>query len=147
MHKWCVCVGVCIWRSEDNLRKPVLCFYHVGPRDYWTQVIRTGGRNLYLLTILRAPVLSIFLILLPIFLHIWNKMEYSQILCVFLCVGGRGVIRMSNSTPLSRGQIKGLPHWDASLANFRGCRVKMPANFLYQNSAASPFIPDIIPAG
>lgn len=33
----CVYMSVCttmhMWRSEDNLRKSILSFHHVGPRD------------------------------------------------------------------------------------------------------------------
>lgn len=43
-----------IWRSEDNLREPVLIFYHVVPKVL-TQVNRHGGRSLCLLNQLAGP--------------------------------------------------------------------------------------------
>lgn len=46
----CVDAGKeCMWQSEDNLRKSVLSFSHVGPVD-GPQVGRLGGRNPYLRT-------------------------------------------------------------------------------------------------
>jgi hypothetical protein len=37
---------VCLWRSEDSLRRLVLSFSYVGPQN-WTQVIGHGSKSLY----------------------------------------------------------------------------------------------------
>ena len=44
----------CIWGSEGSLQEPFLSFYSVGPWDQ-TQVVRLGGRHLFLLSHLAGP--------------------------------------------------------------------------------------------
>lgn len=39
---------ISVWRSEDNLEKLALSFYHAGPGT-WTQVFGLGGKYFYLL--------------------------------------------------------------------------------------------------
>ena len=43
----CVCVqeAVCLWRSEDNMREPILSFHHTGSRD-GAQGMTLGGEHL-----------------------------------------------------------------------------------------------------
>lgn len=48
-----MCHPIGVWRSEDNLKDLGLCFHHMVPGNQ-TEVIRFGGRHLYLLTQLTA---------------------------------------------------------------------------------------------
>lgn len=47
-----------VLRSEGNLQESVLSFHHVGPEDR-TQVVRFGGKHLYLLSPLSGPEQSV----------------------------------------------------------------------------------------
>lgn len=50
----CICLCVCVYKSENNLPELVLSSYHVGLEDQ-TQVIRFGGKHLYLMNDHAAP--------------------------------------------------------------------------------------------
>lgn len=43
-----LCICLCVYESENNLPELVLSSYHVGLEDQ-TQVIRFGGKHLYLM--------------------------------------------------------------------------------------------------
>lgn len=104
-----VCVCVCLhefvytwatvhtWRSENNLRKSVLSFQHVGPRDQ-TQVIRLLGLvvdTFACWTIL--PVRNNFL-----FLFVW----------LFATGSHHVYAQISTRLCLSSARIKGSCHWN-----------------------------------